>query len=102
MIVTFKSMKQKQKILIDRKNLRNKSENLSQLKFAVKLFISGSMCHKNHQLTYKCRQFKNAGKTHLTWFWNNVINVKRNKRSQTAKIYHCKLIYKLLINRYNL
>ena len=83
-------------VLIDRKNLRNKSENLSQLKFAGKLFISESMCHENHQLAYKCRQLKNAGKIHSTWFWNNVINVKLNERSQPAKIYHMIDIEKLL------
>ena len=89
-IVKFKSRKQKRNILIDRKNLRNKSESLSQLKFAGKLFISESMCHENHQLAYKCRQLKNAGKIHSKWFWNNVTNVK------TAKIYHIIDIEKLL------
>ena len=34
LIVKFKFRKQKRKFLIDRKNLCNKSENLSQLKFA--------------------------------------------------------------------
>ena len=94
--VKLKSRKKKRNILIDRKNLRNKSENLSQLKFAGKLFISESMCHENHQLAYKCRQLKNAGKIHSTWFWNNVINVKLNERSQPAKIYHIIDIEKLL------
>ena len=50
--VKLKSRKKKRNILIDRKNLRNKSENLSQLKFAGKLFISESMCNENHQLAY--------------------------------------------------
>ena len=36
-IINFKSRKQKRKILINRKNLYNKSENLSQLKFAGKM-----------------------------------------------------------------
>ena len=71
-------------------------EHLNQLKFAGKLFISESMCHENHQLAYKCRQLKNAGKIHSTWFWNNVINVKLNERSQPAKIYHIIDIEKLL------
>ena len=61
-IVKFKSRKQKRNILIGRKNLRNKSENLIQLKFAGKLLLSESMCHENHQLAYKCRPLKNAGK----------------------------------------
>ena len=87
-IVKFKSSRQKGKILIDRKNFCNKSENLSQLKFAVKLIILESMCYENHQLAYKCRQLKNVGKTHSKWFWNNVINAKLNERSQPAKIYH--------------
>ena len=84
-IVKFKSRKQKRKILIDRKNLCNKSENLSQLKFAGKLFISESMCHENHQLAYKCRQLKNAGKIHSMWFWNNVINVKLNEEVNVGR-----------------
>ena len=84
-IVKFKSMKQKWKMLIHGKNLCNNSENLNQLKFAGKL---ESMCHQNHQLPFKCSQLKNAVKTHYAWFWNNIINVKRNERSQPAKIYH--------------
>ena len=54
-IVKFNCRKLKQKVLINRKNLLNKSEDLPQLKFSGKLFISDSMCRKNHQLAYKCR-----------------------------------------------
>ena len=72
MVLKFKSKKQKRKILIDR-NLRNESENLSQLKFSGKLFILESMFRENHQLSYKRRQLKNAVKIHSIWFWNNVI-----------------------------
>ena len=54
------------------------------------------MCHENHQLTYKCRQLKNAGKIHSMWFCNNVINVKLNERSQPAKVCHIIDIEKLL------
>ena len=87
-IVKFRFRKQKRKVFIDRENLCNKSENLSQLKLAGKLVISESMCHENHQLAYKCRQLKNTGKINSAWFWNRVINVKLNERSQPAKIYH--------------
>ena len=54
------------------------------------------MCHENHQLEYKRRQLKNAEKIHLTWFWNNVIDVKLNERSEPRKIYHIIDIKKLL------
>ena len=87
-IIKFKCKKQRRSILINRKNLRNKSDGLTQLNFSGRLFVSESMCHKNHQLSYKCRQLKNAGKIHSTWFWNNSVNVKLNERSQPTKIHH--------------
>ena len=65
-IVKLKCRKLKRRVLVNRKNLRNKSEDLRYLKFSGKLFISESMCHENHQLAYKCRQLKNAGKIHST------------------------------------
>ena len=95
-IVKFKCRKLKQKVLVNWKNLRNKSEDLRQLKFSGKLFISESMCHENHQLAYKCRQLKNAGKIHSTWFWNNAVNVKLSERSNPVKIFHVIAIEKLL------
>ena len=48
--VKFKCRKLIQGIPVNRKNLRNKSEALHQLKFSGKLFMSDSMCHKNYQL----------------------------------------------------
>ena len=60
-IVKFKCRKQKRSILINRKNLRNKSDVLTQLNFSGRLFVLESICHENHQLSYKCRQLKNAG-----------------------------------------
>ena len=55
-IVKFKCRKQKCNVLINRKYLRNKSDLLSQLNFSGRLFVSESICHENHQLSYKCRQ----------------------------------------------
>ena len=87
-IIKFKCRKQRRSILINRKNLRNKSDGLTQLNFSGRLFVSESLCHENHQLSYKCRQFKNAGKIYSTWFWNNSVNVKLNEKSQSTKIHH--------------
>ena len=67
-IVKFKCTKQKRSILINKTNLRNKSDVLTKLNFSGRLFISESMYHENHQLSYKCRQLKNAGKIHSTCF----------------------------------
>ena len=48
------------------KNLGNKSQELSNLKFPGRLFVSESMSHENQQLTYKCQQLKSAQKNHST------------------------------------
>ena len=95
-IIKFKCWKQRCSILINRKNLYNKSDDLNQLNFSGRLFVSESMCHENHQLSYKCRQLKNAGKIRSTWSWNNSVNVKLNERSQPTKIHHVIDIEKLL------
>ena len=95
-IVKFKCRKLKRRVLVNTKNLRKKSEDLRQITFSGKLFISQSMCHENDQLAYKCRQLKNEGKIHTTWFWNNAVNVKLSERSNPEKIFHIIEIEKLL------
>ena len=95
-IVKFKCRKQRRSILTNRKNLRNKSDGLTRLNFSGRLFVSESMCHENHQLSYKCTQLKNAGKIHSTWFCNNSVNVKLDDGSQPTKIHHDIDIEKLL------
>ena len=52
-IVKFKCRKLKQKVLVNQKNIRNKSEGLCYLKFSGNLFISENMSHENNQLAYK-------------------------------------------------
>ena len=83
----FKFRKLKWKVLVNWKNVQNKSEDLCQLKFSGKFFISESMCHEIHQLAYKFGQLKNAGKIHSTWFWNNPVNVELSERSNPVKIF---------------
>ena len=65
-IVKFKDRKLKHNVQIKRKNLHQKSLELSRLKFSGKLFVSESTCFENHQLVYKCRKLKNLGKIHST------------------------------------
>ena len=95
-IVKFKFRRLKQSVIVTRKNLQNKSEDLYQLKFSGKLFISEHMCHEKNQLGYKCCQLKNSGKIHSTWFWNNVVNIKLSERSSPVNIFHIIDIEKLL------
>ena len=90
-------MSQAKKIVMyKRKNLGNKSQELSNLKFSGRLFVSESMSHENQQLAYKCRQLKSARKIHSTWFFNNVVNLKLTEHGRIYKIFHVTDIENLL------
>ena len=94
-IVKFKCRKLKRRVLVKRKNLRNKSEDIRQLKFFGNLFLSESIYHENHELAHKRCQLKNVWKIHSAWFWNNTVNVKLSERSNPVKIFHIIDIEKL-------
>ena len=87
-ILKFKCRKQNQSLICKRKNLATKSQELTNLKFSERLFVSESMSHENQQLAYKCRQLKSARKIHSTWFFNNVINIKLTEYGRIHKILH--------------
>ena len=87
-IVKFKCRKQKNSIMYKCKNLGNKSQELSNLKFSGKLFVSESVSHENQQLTCKCQQLKGARKIHSTWLFNNVVNLKLIEHGRIHKIFH--------------
>ena len=95
-IVKFKCRKQKQSLMYKRKNLGTKSQELTNLKFSGRLFVSESMSHENQQLAYKCRQLKSAGNIHSTWFFSNVVNIKLTEHGRIHKIFHVTDIEKLL------
>ena len=84
-IVKFKCLKQKQALIYKRKNLGTKSQELTNLKFSVRLFVDESMSHENQQLAYKCRQLKSARKMHSTWLFNNVVNIKLTEHGRIHK-----------------
>ena len=92
--VELECRKHKHRVLVDRENLWNKLEG--KLKFSDKLFVSESICHKNHQLAYVCCQLKKTGKICSTWFWNNAINIKLSEKGNLVKIFHIIHIEKLL------
>ena len=95
-IIKFKCRKQKQSVMYKRKNLGTKSQELSNLKFLGRLFVSESMSLENQRLTYRCRQLKSARKIHSTWFFNNVVNVKLTEH---GIIYN--IINIIINNKYN-
>ena len=69
-------------------NLGAKSQELSNLKFLGRLFLSGNMSLENQRLAYKCRQRKSGRKIHSTWFYNNVVNLKLIEHERIHKIFH--------------
>ena len=87
-IAKFKYREQRQNVLFNRKNLKDKSSDLTQLRFSGKIFISESMSQENHQFAYRCRQLKTAGKIHSIWFFNNTVNLKLIDNGPIHKISH--------------
>ena len=95
-IVKFKCRTQQKSVMYKSKTLGNKSQELSNLKFSGKSFVSRSMSHENQQLAYKCPQLKSARKIHSTWFFNNVVNLKLTEHGRIYKIFHVTGIENLL------
>ena len=93
-IIKFKCRKQKFRVLLNRKTLQNKSLDLTQLKFSGKLFVNESMCHENHQLAYKCRQFKSARKIHSAWFYNSTLHIKFVENGPIHKYFILRILRK--------
>ena len=63
-IVRFKSCKQKISAMYKFKNLGNQSQELRNVRFSGRLFVSESMSHENQQLACKCRQLISTRKIH--------------------------------------
>ena len=95
-ILKSKCLKQKQALIYKRKNLGTKSQEFTNLKFSVRLFVDESMSHENQQLPYKCRQLKSARKMHSTWLFNSVVNIKLTEHGRIHKILHVTDIENLL------
>ena len=96
MIVKFKCRKQKQSLIYKRKNPGTKSQELTNLKFSGRLFVSESISNENQQLVYKCRQLKSARKIDSTWFFNNAVNIKLTEHGRIHKTFHVTDIENLL------
>ena len=54
-IAKFKCRKQKQSLIYKRKNLGTKSQELTNLKYSGRHYVSENMSYENQQLVYKCR-----------------------------------------------
>ena len=78
------------------KNQGTNAQELTNLKFSGRLFVSESMSHQNQQLACKCRELKSSRKIHSTWFFNNVINIKLIEHGRIHKIFHVADIKNLL------
>ena len=87
-IVKVKDRKQRNKVILSRKDLKLKGEKLGDLKFSPSHFINDSVCLENQSLFYKCCQLKNVNKLFTFWFFNNTLNVKLIENSPITKIFH--------------
>ena len=87
-ILKFKDRKLRHQVMGKRMKLMEKKNELKEHHFEESLFLSDSMCIKNHNLFYKCRQLKNTKRIHACWFFNNAINVRLMDKGPIFKIFH--------------
>ena len=76
--------------------MKNKSKELSELKFSNNLYISEGMCAGNHSLFFNFLNLKEARKIFNTWFFNNAINVQLNQNGEIHKVFHTEDLAALL------
>ena len=60
-MVKFNCHKQRQNVVFNRKNLKDKSPDPKRFLFSGKRFLNDRMSHENHQLAYGRRQLKTTG-----------------------------------------
>ena len=76
--------------------MKNKSKELSELKFSNNLYISETMCTDNQVLFSKCQKLKTSRKNCITWFFNNAINAQLNQSREIHKVFHTEDLAALL------
>ena len=86
-ILKFKDRKLRYQVMVNRKKLMEKKNELKGLHFDESLYLSDSMCAENHNFFYKCGQLKNAERIHACWFFNNVLNVRFMDKGPIFKIF---------------
>ena len=90
------SKNRKCKVINNRKIMKNKSKELSELKFSNNLYISETMCTDNQVLFSKCQKLKTSRKICITWFFNNAINAQLNQSREIHKVFHTEDLAALL------
>ena len=84
-IVKFKCQN-KDNVIFNCKSLKDKSADVTQLKYLCNFLISDIISQENHQVTYRHHLLKTAGKIHPTWFFNNIGNLKSTNNSSVYKL----------------
>ena len=85
--IKLKCRKQRQNVHFNRKNLKGKSSDLTQLRFSGKTLIRESMFHENHQLP-QCRKLKTGGRIHQTCFFSSTVSLKLTDNGPVHKILY--------------
>ena len=84
-IIKFKGRKQRNEIVLKRKELKSKAAELRALQFGQSLFINDNKYFENQVLFYKCRKLKNLGRLSDVWFFVNSLSITIEENGTISK-----------------
>ena len=92
MIMEFRCREKRDEMLLARKKLKNKAEQMENLGMSG-MIISKSMCREYARLDLICRMLKKRGEAHETWFFNGCLFIKLAPNGKSIQIMHIHDLY---------
>ena len=91
-IMEFWSREKRDEMLLARKRLKNKADELENLGMTG-IMIVESMCREYSRLDFLCRKFKMHGDIYETWFFNGRLHIKITPNSKRIQVSHIQDLY---------
>ena len=91
-IMELHSRELRDQMLLSRKNLKNKSAEMSNMNMEGAMIVE-SMCKEFARLDFLCRSLKRRGEIAETWFFNGRLQLKITPNSRRVQVTHIEDLY---------
>ena len=91
-IMELHSREKRDEMLLSRKKLKNKTEEMESMNMRGVMIIE-SMCREYSKLDFICRSLKRNGDIHETWFFNGRLHMKIVPNGRRLQISHIDDLY---------
>ena len=91
-ILEMKCREKRDEMLLSRKRLKNKGEELESMDMGGVIIVE-SMCREYARLDFIFRSLRKRGEIHETWFFNGRLNMKRVPNSRRIQVSHIEDLY---------